>query len=204
MLPSLGRSRHSREVKNLFTVVLVGLLVACGPSARLARPEQNVASRYQVSSKGEGEWTWTEPYADSILILRKGRGQELYWSVQNKGGSTFRQARFQSLQSPSVMSRSAPPAILEVRFSPSGNAILVQEKTNEGGVSQTILFKSLGSVWTSRRLGLSRPAETRSRRLDDGSRVDAIVSPAQEATILRLDDQQIIHEIDGKTGSYAF
>lgn len=193
-------------MKKFLTLILVGLLASCGrgPQGRLALPEQNIVKDFVAEERYRSSWKWTLPGLPAILSLSsEGAYKEMIWSVSDKTSSGVRRSRIASLQLAPRFFTHGPQAVTQVRFSPSGETILAQEFSRDGARSQTVLFKRdrYTGAWRSRYLHLEQPQKTTLRELDDRSRVPALLEPAIAPRILRLDENLVIYEVDGKTRS---
>lgn len=187
-------------------LLMAGLLVAsCGPQGRLAMPEQNVAERFVTEEGFHPRWNWTTPGSRAILSLSQEGPHEMIWAVREKAMDRLRRSRLASLQVAPRFFSQGPEGVREVRFSPSGETILAHEVTTDGTRFQTVLFQfdQVTGAWRSRVLDLGKAAETKMRKLDDRSRVAVVLAPAVAPTILRLDEEVVIYEVDGKTQSLA-
>lgn len=180
------------------------MLVSCGgPEGRLAMPEQNVAERFVSEDGYRPRWDWSTPGGPAILSLAVDGRHEMMWSVREKSMDRVRRSRLRSLQTPPRFFSQGPEGVREVRFSPSGETILAHEVASDGVRFQTVLFQfdSNRGAWRSRYLDLGKPEETKLRKLDDRSQVAAVLAPAVAPTILRLDEEVVIYEVEGKTRS---
>lgn len=195
---------------NLSSLFLVGagalLLCQCGTGGRIATPEQNIASRFEVSGeKNRRSWTWSETGSPAVLSLEKDGPFELTWAVREKPYVDRRRTSITSLlQAPPIPSQ-GPLGLKEVRFSPSGKTILVHETGWDRSKFQTLVFQldPITGAWTSRKISLGSERTTKLTKLDDKTKVPAIVAAPLPPSILRLDDNLVIYEIDGKTRSSA-
>ena len=185
---------------------LVLLFVSCAPQGELALPAQNVAERFEVEGGFYESWTWTTPASPTVLSLTKQGDHEMRWSVMQKSLGKARRVNERSLQIAPRYFTHGPAGVEEVRFSPSGRRILVHEKTADGGLFQTLLFSedSYTGAWSSRVLSLGDGPETKLRTLDDNTEVPALLGDAVPPRILRLDEEVVIYEVDGKTRSFQF
>ncbi|MDQ8191612.1 hypothetical protein [Roseibacillus persicicus] len=179
------------------------LLVGCGPQGELALPEQNVAERFAVKEGFRPSWTWTSPGGPAVLALAGDGPHEMYWSVEEKSLPGVRRSRLASLQTLPRFFSQGPAGVREVRFSPSGKTILAHEYSPDGLRFQTVVFQldDYTGGWKSRRIDLAGAPETKLRKLDDRSKVPALIAPAVPPKILRLDDGLVIYEVAGKTQS---
>ena len=179
------------------------LMVSCGPSGQLAVPEQNIASRFELSGNYRPMWQWTEAGSPAILSLEEQGSHELLWSVREKPRGLRRRASKSSLLESPPFPAQGPKGVQEVRFSPSGKTILIHEQTLAGDKFQTVVFyqSDRNGSWYSRSLDLGKSPETKLRKLDDKTRVPVILSPGVAPEILRLDDSLLIYRVDGKTRS---
>ena len=91
----------------------------------------------------------------------------------------------------------------EVRFSPSGKTVLAHEFSPDGSRFQTVVFQQddYTGGWKSRRIDLAGAPETKIRKLDDRTKVPALISPSVPPKILRLDEDLVIYEVAGRTCS---
>lgn len=194
---------------SLLTLLGAGVLLvsSCGPSGRIATPEQNMASRFELAGEGSRRsWTWSETGSPAILSLEKEGDYELTWTIREKPYAERRRtSRASLLQAPPIPSQ-GPLGLKEVRFSPSGRTILVHEAGLDRRKFQTLLFRmnEESGAWTSRRIDLGGKAVTKLTKLDDQTKVPAIIADPSPPRILRLDDALVIYEVDGKTRSLAF
>ncbi len=184
--------------------ILLGL-ASCGPQGRLAVPEQNIAERFTVEEGFRPSWHWMVPGGPALLSLSVENGNEMVWAVKEKSASGIRRSRLASLQRPPRFFSQGPEGVSQVRFSPSGKTILIHETSRDRTRFQTLLFQLDGytGAWRSRPLSLGKEEETKARRLDDGSRVPGLLRSAVPPRILRLDEELVIYEVDGKTHSLA-
>ena len=180
--------------------------VSCGPQGRIAFPEQNVAERFEVEEGFRSRWTWTVPGGPSVLALSADGPHEMVWTVSDKDLPGVRRSRIASLQTATRFFSQGPSGVKEVRFSPSGTTILVYEFSRDGSRFQTVLFQNDGrtGAWSSRYLSLGEQAKTKTRKLDDRSKVEGVLEPAIAPQILRLDENLVIYEVEGKTRSLEF
>lgn len=181
------------------------LVASCGPKGRLALPEQNVAESFVAEEGYRPKWTWSVPGGPAVLALSKEGPYEMVWTVSEKSLSRVRRSRIASLQRAPRFFSQGPDGVTEVRFSPSGETILAHEYSKDGTRFQTVLFQhdDYTGAWSSRYLDLGKPAETKWRKLDDKTRAPGLLGPAVPPVILRLDEEQVIYEVEGKTKSLA-
>ncbi|MGJ8725087.1 MAG: hypothetical protein ACSHYB_11065 [Roseibacillus sp.] len=179
------------------------LAVGCGPQGRIASPEQNVAERFEVEEGLRSRWTWTVPGGPAVLSLAADGPHEMYWTVSDKSLPNVRRSRLASLQTATRFFSQGPSGVKEVRFSPSGRTILAYEFSRDGSRFQTVLFQNddYTGAWRSRYLNLGEKAKTKTRKLDDRSKVPGLLEPAIAPKILRLDEDLVIYEVEGKTRS---
>ena len=166
-------------------------------------PEQNVAERFVTEEGYRPRWNWSTAGGRAILSLSQEGAHEMIWSVREKSNDRIRRSRLASLQRAPRFFAHGPEGVREVRFSPSGETILAHEVSRDGTRFQTVLFQfdDYTGAWRSRYLDLGKAAETKMRKLDDRSRVAAVLAPAVAPKILRLDEEVVIYEVDGKTQS---
>ncbi len=193
-------------MKKSLLLALVFVVAACSPQGQLAVPAQNVAERFEVSGGMRPSYQWTVPGAPAVLSLGAEGPHEMLWTVSEKSMSRVRRSRLQSLQTVPRFFAQGPAGVQEVRFSPSGKTILAHEVSGDGGRFQTVLFRQDVSTgaWRSRILNLGKPAETKARKLDDGSRVPGLVTAAVAPKILRLDENLVIYEVADETQSFKW
>lgn len=191
---------------HLVSAALASLILSsCGPSGQLARPEQNIVSRFEVEGNYRRAWQWTEVDSPALLSLEEQGTHELLWCVREKPRADRRRTSATSLLVSPPFPSQGPRGLEEVRFSPSGKTILVHEQTSDGARFQTLVFwqELRTGAWRYRKLDLGKPAETKLRKLDDQSRVPVILSNGLAPKILRLDDGSVIYQVDGKTASFS-
>ena len=178
-------------------------LVGCGPQGQIASPEQNVAERFVVKEGFRQSWNWTVPGAPAVLSLAADGPHEMLWTVSDKDMPDVRRSRIASLQTATRFFSQGPSGVKEVRFSPSGKTILAYEFSRDGSRFQTVLFQNdlRTGAWRSRYLSLGEEAKTKTRKLDDRSKVPGLLEPAIAPKILRLDENLVIYEVEGKTRS---
>ena len=181
-------------------------MVGCGPQGQIAAPEQNVAERFIVEEGFRPRWNWTVAGAPAVLSLSADGPHEMVWTVSDKDMSHVRRSRIASLQTATRFFSQGPSGVKEVRFSPSGRTILIYEFSGDGSRFQTVLFQNSErtGAWRSRYLNLGDGPETKTRKLDDRSKVPGLISPAVAPKILRLDENLVIYEVEGKTRSFEF
>ena len=178
-------------------------LTNCGPSGQLALPEQNIVSRFELEGDLRRSWQWTETGSPVVLSLEEKGSYELLWCIREKPRKDRLRAPIRSLLLAPAFPSRGPQGLQEVRFSPSGRTILVQEHSRDGSKFQVLLFtqSQQSSAWFSRPLTLGEPAKTKLRKLDDNSRVPALLSGSTPPQILRLDDDLVIYQVDKETRS---
>lgn len=181
------------------------ILNGCGPSGQLARPEQNIVSRFEVEGSYRRAWQWTEAGSPAVLSLEEQGSHELLWCVREKPRVDRRRTSATSLLVSPAFPAQGPRGLEEVRFSPSGKTILIHEKSFDGARFQTLVFwqEERTGAWRYRQIDLGKRAETKLRKLDDKSRVPVTLTEAQAPKILRLDDASVVYQVDGKTASLA-
>ena len=189
--------------KSALSLVCLWAVVSCGPQGQLALPAQNIAENFRAEEGFRSRWNWSEPGSPAFLSLSSENEHEMVWSVSEKSMPLVRRSRLGSLQRAPRFFSQGPAGVREVRFSPSGKTILAHEFSPDGGRFQTVLFQedSFTGAWRSRVLDLAGEAKTKTRKLDDGSRVLGLISPAMAPQILRLDEGRVIYEVDGKQQS---
>jgi hypothetical protein len=192
----------------LFLFPLFGALLllasGCGSQGRLANPAQNVASRFELAGEGDRKsWTWSEAGSPAVLSLEKDGPYELTWAIREKPYADRRRTSEASLLQAPPLPSQGPFGLKEVRFSPSGKTILVHERARNRSRFQTLVFRSspVTGAWSSGKVDLAGEATTKMRKLDDKTKVPAIVAGPQAPKILRLDDDLVIYEVEGKTRS---
>lgn len=180
-------------------------LVGCGSKGQLALPAQNVAERFGVEEGFRSSWNWTVPGGPAVLTLSSENEHEMVWSVSLKSMPRVRRSRLGSLQRAPRFFSQGPEGVREVRFSPSGKTILAHEFSPDGTRFQTLLFQEDGytGAWRSRVIDLAVQAQTKIRKLDDGSKVPSLISPKMAPKILRLDESLVIYEVNGQQRSLA-
>jgi hypothetical protein len=199
--------RRAAAMKSPLFLVFGAILViasGCGSPGRLANPSQNVASQFELADQGgRKSWTWTEPGSPAVLSLEKEGNYELTWAIREKPYADRRRTSIASLLQAPPLPSQGPFGLKEVRFSPSGKTILVHETARDRGRFQTLIFQedALTGAWKSRKIDLAGEANTKMRKLDDKTKVPAIIAGPQPPTILRLDDKLVIYEVNGKTRS---
>ncbi len=188
----------------LLTISII--LASCGGVASIDDPRQNIASQFTLDDHLHPSWHWSQPGITSILTLDARSPDELVWSIREKNRGSYRRSSIHSLQRQPRLLRAGPDGILEVRFSPSGKSILIQEEAPTTGHSLIILFHqdSFTGAWSSYPLNLTPPSKQKYQKLDDGSQVPLLNRPKATIQILRLDERSVIYEIDKKTYSKAF
>jgi hypothetical protein len=156
-----------------------------------------------VRDSSNKSWTWTEPGSPAVLSLEKEGNYELTWAIREKPYADRRRTSIASLLQAPPLPSQGPFGLKEVRFSPSGKTILVHETARDRGRFQTLIFQedALTGAWKSRKIDLAGEANTKMRKLDDKTKVPAIIAGPQPPTILRLDDKLVIYEVNGKTRS---
>lgn len=187
-------------------VFLTGfLLLGCGPQGELALTEQNVAERFTVAEGLRPSWTWSVPGGPAVLTLAADGPHEMYWSLEEKVLPGVRRSRLASLQTQPRFFSQGPAGVREVRFSPSGKTVLAHEYSADGTRFQTVVFQQddYSGAWKSRRIELAGAPKTKLRKLDDRSKVPALIAPAVPPKILRLDEDLVIYEVAGKTQSQS-
>lgn len=179
------------------------LVASCGPKGRLAVPEQNVVQRFEVSEGFQPSYLWALPGTPATLTLAPNGPHEMFWSVSEKAAPRVRRSRLASLQRKPRFFSQGPDGVREVRFSPSGRTILAQEFSADRSRFQTLIFQQdeTTGAWRSRTLNLGQTVATKSKKLDDGSRVASLIGVATAPRILRLDEDLVIYQLRGETQS---
>ncbi|MDP0491525.1 MAG: hypothetical protein Q7Q71_10780 [Verrucomicrobiota bacterium JB023] len=189
-------------MKKLLSLILLAL-VACGPSGQIATPRQNIAHQFKFEAhRFRPKWQWSQPGTSAILSLEQ-EGRGMVWSIREMPYADRRHLTFPSVMLPPYFPTEGHRGLQDVRFSPSGETILIHEISPDGLRSQTLAFRKSGpmSTWSAERINLAAPGKTKMRKLDDGTRVPALLTNPKPPRILRLDDNLVIYEVDGETRS---
>lgn len=198
-----------RAMKSFFGILSATCALfysSCSPTGRLATPEQNIAPRFEVAGdSSRRSWTWSEAGSPAVLSLERDGAFELTWAIREKPYADRRRTSIASLLQAPPIPAQGPLGLKEIRFSPSGRTILVHEAGRDRSKFQTLIFRTdpTSGAWTSRKIDLGSERETKLTKLDDKTKVPAIIAAPTPPRILRLDDELVIYETDGKTRSQS-